>query len=196
MSDLLKIIGINSKGYGIIPKLVMQDQRLTRDAKCIYAYFKSFAGGGDTAFPSVSKICADLGYKKQDTYRKHFKLLKECGYVSVYQAKNDKNQFSHNVYTMPDTVDNPVDNTVDNTENSPTPEKRVSGNKVHTEKKRIRVDKGTNNNSSFNNNNTLNNNSKNKFHNFTERKTSPQELERLVEIKQQSKKNNSRNADV
>ncbi|MCC5911694.1 MAG: hypothetical protein JJT76_14810 [Clostridiaceae bacterium] len=30
---------MRSRGYGIIPKLVMQDQRLTRDAKTIYAYF-------------------------------------------------------------------------------------------------------------------------------------------------------------
>ena len=59
-SDILKVVGINSKGYGNIPKLVMQDRRITPEAKCIYGYFASYAGMGNSAFPSVSKIMYDL----------------------------------------------------------------------------------------------------------------------------------------
>ena len=45
-TDILRVEGINCKGYGIIPKAVMLDQRLTIQAKAIYAYFRSFAGAG------------------------------------------------------------------------------------------------------------------------------------------------------
>ena len=51
-TDVLKVIGIDSKGYGKIPKLVMQDHNLTIEAKAIYAYFASYAGAGTNAFPS------------------------------------------------------------------------------------------------------------------------------------------------
>ncbi len=52
-NDTLHVEGVRSRGFGIIPKLVMQDKRLTGDAKAIYAYFCSYAGAGDTAFPIV-----------------------------------------------------------------------------------------------------------------------------------------------
>ena len=81
MENILRVEGVNANGYGIIPKLVMQDKRLTRDAKCIYAYFCSFAGTGSKAFPSVAKICDDLNYGSDDTFRKHFKLLVDYGYI-------------------------------------------------------------------------------------------------------------------
>ena len=52
--DQLLVEGINCMGYGIIPKYVMLDPDLTIEAKAIYAYFCSFAGSGNTAFPSRS----------------------------------------------------------------------------------------------------------------------------------------------
>ena len=104
MSDILKVVGLDEKGYGMIPKMVMQDQRLTRDAKCIYAYFKSFAGAGKTAFPSVKTICNDLKFGCYDTYKKHFDLLTRYGYVTIERVRN-AGKFSHNVYTMPQTLD-------------------------------------------------------------------------------------------
>ena len=39
LTDILRVEGINAKGFGFVPKLVMQDIRLTPEAKCIYAYF-------------------------------------------------------------------------------------------------------------------------------------------------------------
>ncbi len=100
MENILKIEGVNANGYGIIPKLVMQDKRLTRDAKCIYAYFCSFAGTGSKAFPSVAKICDDLNYGSDDTFRKHFKLLVKYGYVKVEQQRAKKGSFAKNIYTL------------------------------------------------------------------------------------------------
>ena len=97
-SDILKVIGINSKGYGNIPKLVMQDRRLTPEAKCIYGYFASYAGAGSSAFPSVSKILYDLCIGRA-RYYKHFALLVDYGYIEVEQAK-ESGKFSHNVYVL------------------------------------------------------------------------------------------------
>jgi hypothetical protein len=96
--NVLKIIGINSKGYGNIPKLVMQDRKLTPEAKCIYAYFASYAGSGSVAFPSVSKIIHDLCMSESRYYR-HFKLLVNLGYITVEQARSI-NKFSHNIYIL------------------------------------------------------------------------------------------------
>jgi hypothetical protein len=97
-SDILKVVGVNSRGYGNIPKLVMQDRRLTPEAKCIYAYFASYAGMGNSAFPSVSKIMYDL-CMGNNRYYKHFKLLTYHGYITVEQAK-EEGKFSHNVYIL------------------------------------------------------------------------------------------------
>lgn len=99
VSDILQIEGINSKGFGTIPKLVMQDRRLTIQAKAIYAYFCSYAGAGKIAFPSRSKILYDLGIS-QMTYYKHLNLLKEHGYIKCWQERID-GIFTRNVYTLP-----------------------------------------------------------------------------------------------
>ena len=105
MSDILQVQGINSKGFGMIPKLVMQDRRLTVQAKAIYSYFASYAGGGQTAFPSRAKILADLEISVK-TYYRHLNRLKERGYVKADQEKNQRGQFKRNVSTL--TTDIPV----------------------------------------------------------------------------------------
>ena len=99
MNDVLQVQGINSKGFGTIPKLVMQDRRLTTEAKAIYGYFASYAGGGQTAFPSREKILFDLGIGAHAYYR-HFSLLKKHGYIMADQEKTPKGQFKRNVYTL------------------------------------------------------------------------------------------------
>lgn len=104
MNDKIKIenISINSKGYGIIPKLVMQDKRLNINAKAIYSYFRSFTGEGIICFPSRDKICSDLGISK-DTFNKYLKELCEFNYLSMEQVR-ENGKFSHNVYTIYETV--------------------------------------------------------------------------------------------
>jgi hypothetical protein len=97
-NNVLIVEDINSKGYGIIPKIVMQDKRLTIEAKAIYAYFCSYAGAGSQAFPSVAKIMFDLTIKK-DRFYKHLKILKESGYISSEQKKG-KGKFTNSIYTL------------------------------------------------------------------------------------------------
>ncbi len=101
--DQLRIEGINFKGFGIIPKYVMLDPDLTIEAKTIYAYFCSYAGNGNTTFPSRDKILVDLPMSK-DAYYKHFRQLTDQGYITVQQEKGDRSSFANNVYTL---VSNP-----------------------------------------------------------------------------------------
>ena len=102
-SDILKVSGINSKGFGIFPKIVSKDRRLTIEAKSIYAYICSYAGSGNTAFPSVSKITYDLVISEDRFYR-HQKLLVVYGYISVDKVRSEekgkKGRFEHNIYTL------------------------------------------------------------------------------------------------
>lgn len=81
MENMLRVEGINAKGYGTIPKIVMQDKRLTRDAKCIYAYLCASEGAGDTGILNIKKICEDLNFASEEIFKEHFKLLVECEYV-------------------------------------------------------------------------------------------------------------------
>lgn len=100
MADKLKVKGINSAGFGIIQKSVMQNRELHGMAKCLYAYFCSFAGAGATCFPTRSKICYDLNIST-DTFSKYLKNLVSCGYVEVEQIK-ENGKYSHNIYTLCD----------------------------------------------------------------------------------------------
>ena len=97
--DQLRIEGINFKGFGIIPKYVMIDQDLTIGAKSLYAYFCSYAGSGNSTFPSREKILADLKIGKR-AYYNDLNLLTEQGYIKVEQKKHSNNQFNNNIYTL------------------------------------------------------------------------------------------------
>lgn len=101
--DILQTEGINSKGFGTIPKLVMTDKRLTAQAKAIYSYFASYAGAGQIAFPKRTKILTDLGMGI-NTYYRHFALLKRYGYIKVEQEKGKGGQFKRNLYTLMNTI--------------------------------------------------------------------------------------------
>ena len=101
--DILKVEGINFKGYGIVPKYAMTDPALTIEAKGIYAYFCSFSGRGSSAFPTRNTILSDLQIGK-DAYYNHFRQLCEEGYIIVTQTKGERSVFAKNIYTI---VSNP-----------------------------------------------------------------------------------------
>jgi len=141
MSDKMELQGILKKGYGLIPKEVMQSQELSIGSKALYSYLCSYTGKGDTAYPSRKKICYDLGIH-QDTLTKYLNELVMEGYIKKDQ-QNIKGNFQRNIYLIlairkkPDT------------------EKNRNG------KLPSRSNPDTNNNS-INNNNKHNNNNKGK----------------------------------
>lgn len=142
--DKIKLQGIMSEGYGIIPKKVMKDEDLTIDAKAIYAFMASFAGAGNTSFPSVKFITDKLGISRQ-RFNKHRKLLEDKGYITIKKERKSDGSWESNVYTL-ETLPRLQNPTLDNlTLDNPT-----SGNVT------------TNNNTI--NNNTINNNTDNIDH--------------------------------
>ena len=64
IQDVLRIRGILSKGYGILPKYPMLDRDLHIESKGIYAYFCSLSGSGNTTFPCLSSILGHLGINR------------------------------------------------------------------------------------------------------------------------------------
>lgn len=90
--------GVMSKGYGTIPKLIMQHENLSIEAKAIYAYLASYAGAGDTAYPSVSIMCKHLGISRDRFYR-HRKALLDNDFIRIERNKNE-GEWSNNLYTV------------------------------------------------------------------------------------------------
>ncbi|WP_312648914.1 helix-turn-helix domain-containing protein [Aminipila sp.] len=97
--DILRVEGIMAQGYGLNPKIVMRDKRLTPEAKCIYSYLASFAGGGNQAFPSRNIMLEELQMSK-DRYYKHLKYLTDADYIRVERTKNSTGTFDKNIYTI------------------------------------------------------------------------------------------------
>lgn len=185
MNDRVKVRGMNGAGFGIIQKSVMQNRELHVTAKAIYAYFSSFVGGGNSCFPSRSKICYDLDISK-DTLTKYLNNLTNCGYLEIEQA-TEGGKFSHNVYTLcdPDWPPHKHENTV--SENFRHGDATV-GNRAHKKEissfcQEITVSEnsvsdnsvsdklGTKNNSyknnNYKNNSYINNNNNDHFSNFS-----------------------------
>lgn len=141
--DIIQMQGINAQGFGIIPKMVMQDKRLTAEAKAIYGYFCSYAGAGQIAFPSRNKIVSDLGMGIRRYYN-HFNLLTKYGYIKAEQEKSSTGQFQRNIYTLMQIIPCGYD---DNTENNVSPCSRYP----YTD--------GPNAGNEYTNNNSIKNNS-------------------------------------
>lgn len=97
--NVLQVDGLLSMGYGIIPKKAMRDSRLTPEAKAIYAYLCSFAGSGNTAFPSVALMCSEIGMS-EDRFYKHRKLLVQYGYIAFSQIRGGRGKTGSNVYKI------------------------------------------------------------------------------------------------
>ncbi|AFS79211.1 hypothetical protein Curi_c22080 [Gottschalkia acidurici 9a] len=100
MADYLKgeIGDIRKKGFGMIPKVVMLDERVSIEAKAIYAYMAGYAGAGDTAFPGVEKMIKDLGIDANRFY-KHRKILVSLGYITITRTRKEVKR-DNNVYTL------------------------------------------------------------------------------------------------
>lgn len=101
--DLLRVEGVMAKGFGIICKFPMLDPDLNLAAKAIYALLCSYAGNGDTAFPSRDKMMGLLQIGK-DKYYSGLKQLTTQGYVTVEKRQAANGHFDSNIYTI---VSNP-----------------------------------------------------------------------------------------
>ncbi|MBU5428408.1 helix-turn-helix domain-containing protein [Tissierella pigra] len=110
--NLLKVEGVNFKGFGIIPKLIMFDRNISLEAKAIYAFFASHAGNGTSSFPGRDYILESLKISK-NAYYVHYNQLLEHGYIKVEKNKTEDGYFAKNVYIL---VSNPpnISDVIDN----------------------------------------------------------------------------------
>lgn len=90
--------GVFGEGYGLIPRLVMQDRKLDIGSKLLYAYLCSFTGAERSCYPSREKICFDLDIGS-DTLTRYISKLKESGYIRIEKLR-EKGRFGHNVYIL------------------------------------------------------------------------------------------------
>ena len=97
----IRFSGLKAAGFGMIPKAVMIDPRLPVKAKGVYAYFCSFTGSGNNAFPKKKKILFHLGIAEK-TYYKFYKLLTELNYITAVQRHID-GRLQVNDYYLNDT---------------------------------------------------------------------------------------------
>ena len=87
-------------GYGTVTKEAMQNRELSIEAKAIYAYLCSFAGGKDEAWPSISKMLYDL-HISENRFRKHFNLLLDYEYIERSRRRfTNSKQWASNVYSI------------------------------------------------------------------------------------------------
>ena len=80
--DTISVNGIRAAGYGMIPRMVMEDRRISAKAKALYAYLAGYTGGGKAAFPEIKKTLYHL-HISRNTY---FTLMKELVGVNYVEA--------------------------------------------------------------------------------------------------------------
>lgn len=134
-------------GYGTVYKTVMLDSRISAASKAVYAYLCTFAGNGDSCFPSKKKICADLAISK-NSLGKYLRELSEMGVIEINQTR-ENGHFAKNVYTITHT-------TIPCTEN--TDDRKTVHREVGTKKNIKKINSSDNNNSVFSGGNSVNNN--------------------------------------
>lgn len=99
----LAFSGLKMAGYGMIPRAVMYDSRLSVTAKVLYAYLASFSGAGKVAFPAKSYIQRHLGIG-DSTYKTNMRALTSTNYVTVIQ-RHVNGKLSSNDYYLNDKPD-------------------------------------------------------------------------------------------
>lgn len=80
--DIVRKEGIMEKGYGFVPKIVMQDKRLPVVSKAIYSYLASCAGSGDKVLLNKNLIWDELQISK-DIFYEYLIPLIEADYIVV-----------------------------------------------------------------------------------------------------------------
>lgn len=176
----IRFSGLKAAGFGMIPKAVMIDPRLPVKAKGVYAYFCSFTGSGNNAFPKKEKILFHLGIAEK-TYYKFYKLLTELNYITAVQRHID-GRLQVNDYYLNDTPNaaNAQKKTVfscstQDSKKQDTELKIQDGKKQDTEKQDSKKQDTNKNNS--NKNNVLYN------HSLNQQPAQPEQIEGARDVK-------------
>lgn len=85
-------------GYGIVFQTVMRNKNLSPEAKAIYAYLCSFAGNGETCYPSAEMMRNELNMG-ENRFSKYMRELIACGVVERTRRASG-NLLSGNIYRI------------------------------------------------------------------------------------------------
>lgn len=102
--DKVLMYGIQNIGYGTVSQAVMRDTRLSITAKTIYAYFCSYAGNTDTAFPTRYTALYHLNISKS-TYYAHYNQLLELGYITTSSSYDSEKKHNTTTYIINDSCE-------------------------------------------------------------------------------------------
>lgn len=78
-----------SEQYGIVPKDLMMDSRISKSAKLVYAALATF---GQTCYPSVKTLSGGIGMKSHTVY-KALHELEQIGRITIERAKGQANVY-------------------------------------------------------------------------------------------------------
>lgn len=93
-------MGILDEGYGIIPKLVMMDQRLDVYAKAVLAYLLSFTGKGKIeCWPAINTIAEHLQISRGKVIQS-IQILGANNYLKKDKLFSDDPMKKHNRYKL------------------------------------------------------------------------------------------------
>ena len=100
------IIRREDSGYGLIPRHIMRNKELSLQAKAIYSYLISFAGSGNTAFPTIKLMLSELGIARATFYKYRDELV-EKGALEITQERDSKGLFRKNIYYLKNRINPP-----------------------------------------------------------------------------------------
>ncbi len=91
-------IDLYSKGFGIVPREIMNDKCLSMEAKVVYAYLSCYSNKDKVSFMNIDQIKSELNIPNITVSCSLNNLLK-CKYISKEQ-NIVKNKFSSNSYRL------------------------------------------------------------------------------------------------
>lgn len=139
---------------------IMRNKNLSPEAKAIYAYLCSFAGDGESCYPSVDTMHEELGMSK-GRLSKYMRELISCGVVEKTRSVSG-NLLSRNIYKITHNVEIVGNEISDHQKNVICENRGIEKGYIGNECSEIECAENlTPNNNNTNNNNTNNNSIKN-----------------------------------
>ena len=138
------MINIYDKGFGTIYKEPMKNNKLSIEAKGIYAYLCAYAGKDNETYPTLKLILFELNIT-QERFYKHLKQLIEFGYIKSNKVRLPNGLYYKTVYMInkeiypfadfpqqdKPTMDNHIQTSKNNTSNNNTINTVFKGKKIN-----------------------------------------------------------------
>lgn len=93
-----------SKGFTAIPRTILRDPSLSRNAKCLYALLLDYAWQTGSCFPGQQRLCEDLGIS-ENTLRKDLNELKYRKLISWKQRGYSKTNIYYILEISPSKIE-------------------------------------------------------------------------------------------